>query len=61
MPRHGSAYLFEIVEAKTFPLGDPYGEVSGGHLRIRGLLCQIKVIERSDGSIATGDGVGLQD
>jgi hypothetical protein len=61
MPRHGSAYLFEIVEAETFPLGDPYRQVSGGHLRIRGLLCQIKVIERSDGNIATGDDVGLQD
>jgi hypothetical protein len=61
MPRYASAYLFEIVEAETFPLGDSYGQVSGGYLRIRGLLCQIKVIERSDGNIATGDDVGLQD
>lgn len=32
------------LETETFPIGDPYGQVSGAYLRVRGILCQQTVI-----------------
>jgi hypothetical protein len=41
--------LFEILDAETTPIEDPYGQVIGGHIRIRGLICQITMVERGHG------------
>ena len=42
----GNENCVEILEARTTPIGDPYGQVSGGYLRLSGMLCEVILSER---------------
>jgi hypothetical protein len=52
--------LFEILHAETFPIDDPYGQVNGGYIRLRGLICSVMVTERAHELFATEQHVGFE-
>jgi hypothetical protein len=59
-PQFVSKVFCEILDSKTVPISDPYEQVSGGYLRLRGLLCQIILRERNDAVDASNDEGGLR-
>jgi len=55
-----SSALFEILDAETFPIEDPYGQVSGGYIRIRGRICQVTLTEHGHGLHDQEEDVAVQ-
>jgi hypothetical protein len=51
---------FEILDAETFPVDDSYGQVSGGYIRMRGLICQVTFNELGDKVHAQGQDIGIK-
>ncbi len=43
-----SHFKADILEAMTFPLDDPYGQIARGHLLIRAKCCVVRLVEASD-------------
>jgi Heterokaryon incompatibility protein (HET) len=61
MPRRSKFQnLFEILQAETFPINDPYGQVNGGYIRIRGLMCSVTVNETAHEFSATEQHVNFE-
>jgi hypothetical protein len=38
----------KIMEAKSFPIKDPYGQVNGGYVRLSGMLCEVTLLEMDE-------------